>query len=271
MEAAHYEQAALWGDEHVFDPTNQVPKFEAVRTLLPAPHPDALVDVGAGDGRLLDDLRRHGFTGRTVAAERSRTAVGLVDADAGRVQASIEALPFADRALPVVVCCEVLEHLPPAIYPAARAELARVASDHVIVTVPNLEKRSRADITCDACGCRYNPDRHLRSFSRHDLADLLPGFEVDAVIETGPHQPVYPRWARLLLERAHVLTRPGSPTCPQCGAPYPHASNGAGPPRSPADGAGQPSRRRKGYDLARRLAPKARHPYYLCARFRRRQ
>jgi SAM-dependent methyltransferase len=269
MESAHYEQAELWGEDHVFDPANQVPKFEAVQQLLPNPAPTALVDVGAGDGRLLDHLHRHGFDGRTTAAERSRTAIGIVDLTSARVQASVDALPFAARSFPVVVCCEVLEHLPPDIYGEARAELSRIAADYVIITVPNREKRSRSDISCEVCGCRYNPDRHLRSFTRDDLTDLLPGFGVDTVIETGPRQPVYPRWARLLLERANLLVRPGAPTCPQCGASYRYASGGTpSAERSATDASSDGGRR--SYDLARRFVPKARHPYYLCARFRRR-
>ena len=55
------------GEDHVFDPANQVPKFEAVQQLLPTPAPTALVDVGAGDGRLLDHLLA---TASTVAPPR---------------------------------------------------------------------------------------------------------------------------------------------------------------------------------------------------------
>lgn len=267
MEAAHYEQTALWGRDHVFTPEHQIPKFEAVRHLLPSPPPGCLVDVGAGDGRLIDHLAAHGYEGRTVAAERSMAALQFAGGATQRAQASIDALPFRDASFPVVVCCEVLEHLPPDVYARARRELARIARDHVIVTVPNRERRARADITCASCGCRYNPDRHLRSFARQDLDALVPGFDVTDVLETGPRQPVYPRWARLALERAKVLTRPGSPTCPQCGARYRYASGPTSPVPSEPD---SPHGARRGYDLARRLAPKARHPYYLCARFTRR-
>lgn len=263
MEAAHYEQAELWGDEHVFDPQNQLPKFAAIHELLPAPVPSAMLDVGAGDGRLFRYLLERGTRSTMVITDRSRAALDAVPPTGGvvrGVQAGIDALPFPDRAFPVAVCSEVLEHLPGPVYDRARAELARVAAEHVVVTVPNRERRARADITCGECGCRYNPDRHLRSFHPDDLATLLPGFAVERIVETGPHQPVYPRWARLALERAGLLARPGSPTCPQCGARYPHARAAAGN----GDGGGHGI-----YGVARRLVPKARHPYFLCARFRR--
>jgi SAM-dependent methyltransferase len=272
MEAAHYEQTELWGDDHVFDPQHQLPKFEAVHELLPSPWPASICDVGAGDGRVLRYLADAGVTSTMVAAERSRAALRACPDryDIVKVQASIDRLPLADGSAGVAVCCEVLEHLPAPVFERARSELARVAADCVIVTVPNREKRGRSDITCGECGCRYNPDRHLRSFAPDQLEGLLDGFRVERVIETGPRQPVYPRWARVTLERAGLLQRPGSPTCPQCGATYPHAAPpGAAAGRAGAGNGSGPGIGRRGYDVARRWVPKARHPYYLCARYRR--
>lgn len=278
MEAAHYEQTELWGAENVLNAAHQRQKSAAVQQLLPSPPPLSVLDVGAGDGRVLRDLIDRGHRGRMVAAERSRAAL-LAAADdrevrAARVQATIGRLPFGNRAFSVVLCCEVLEHLPPDDFERARIELTRIAEDHIVVTVPNREKRSRSTVDCHVCGCRYSPERHLRSFSPEQLADLLPDFAVDQVIETGPRQPVYPRWARLFLERAHVLQRPGSPSCPQCGALYryatpQHAPTGARPTDSGSVDASANGGGRRSYDLARRLVPKARHPYWLCARFRR--
>ena len=68
---------------------------------------------------------------------------------------TVENLPFASRSVPTTICSEVLEHLPPDIFDAARTELARVSNEHVIVTVPNREKRSRADVPCQSCAHRY--------------------------------------------------------------------------------------------------------------------
>ncbi|WP_208027895.1 class I SAM-dependent methyltransferase [Rhabdothermincola sediminis] len=266
MEAAHYEQDGLWGTESIFTPEHQFPKLDAVASLVPG---DArtVVELGAGDGRVLHHLSTVRPNLTSIAVERSLAALGHVERPG--VRASIDAIPVRSRSVDVALCCEVLEHLPGPIFDSARRELARIAGDWIVVTVPNRENRARADIRCEACGCRYNADRHLRSFAPDDLATLFDGFEVDEIIETGPHQPVYPRWARLALERRGLLVRPGSPSCPQCGAVYPYAvaNHEIGPCEH---GPGSPSLGARSYRLARRFLPKARHPYYLCARFRRR-
>jgi SAM-dependent methyltransferase len=266
-EAGHYEQAELWGEDVVFTPEHQGPKLEAVHQLLP-PAVGGVVDVGAGDGRVLHHLMESAPPpGWTIAADRSRAA--LRHARSPAVQASGDALPFADRSIPAVICCEVLEHLPREVFEHTLAELQRVTRDVIVVTVPNREHRQRAEVRCHECGCAYNPDRHLRSFEPEQLPALFPAFRLDAVVETGPRQPVYPRAARVGLERLGLLVRPGSPTCPQCGAPYRYASRteaAADPARRSPD-AGEATHRRGAYDLLRRLSPKARHPYWLGARF----
>jgi SAM-dependent methyltransferase len=269
MEATHYEQADLWGEHNVFTPEHHQARFDAIARLVPVAT-RTVVDVGAGDGRVANHLASRRPDLRIVAMERSRQALRHVDFPAA--QASIDALPLAPRSFDAALCCEVLEHLPIDVFDAARSELEAVADSSIIITVPNREHRNRAEVRCHECGCRYNPDRHLRSFTPDELTRLFNGFDLDEVIETGPRQPVYPRWARVALERVGVLTRPGSPSCPQCGAVYRFAGGPATKPLSPDDSRSTPGGdlARRGYRAARRAAPKARHPYFLCARFRRR-
>jgi SAM-dependent methyltransferase len=266
MEAMHYEQAELWGEDQIFTPEHQLPKLQAITTLIGAPTA-AVLDVGAGDGRLIAHLRSDGHTGPLFATDRSLTAIRHAIGPAA--QSSGEALPVRDRGVDGAICSEVLEHLPASLLPGCVAELARVAASWIVITVPNQENRSRSEITCEACHCRYNPDRHLRSFTPESLAGLVPGFRVDQIIETGPRQPIYPRPVRLAMERYGLVVRPGSPTCPQCGDRYRFSAavKGANTATAPNSGVDAGAGRR--YGLVRKVLPKARHPYYLCARFRR--
>jgi SAM-dependent methyltransferase len=259
----YYEQAELWGASNITNPEHQLERLEVIDRLLPE-DTASVVDVGAGDGRVLHHLRgKRQLSPFAVAAERSFSALSHATGSS-RLQASIDALPMRDRSVDAALCCEVLEHLPPPVYELALRELARVADRHVVITVPNREVRRRSDLTCPSCGCRYNRGRHLRSFTPVDLIDLLPGFRLSDTKETGPRQPMYPRVLRTSLERLGILPILGSPTCPQCGMGYMprNATSKTGYGDTTADSSDR-------YRALRRFGPKQRRPYWLCALYSR--
>lgn len=103
-----------------------------------------VVDIGIGEGLCLErilaaaDGDGTGGAGRRVvgveyrfdkarAASRQLEAVEVSVGDAGM-------LPFPDRVADLVLCIEVLEHLP-SVAPAV-AELARITGDRCVVSVP---------------------------------------------------------------------------------------------------------------------------------------
>ena len=268
MEANYYEQAEVFDDEFLADPEAVATRVQTTIGLSP-PDAASLLDVGAGDGRLAAKIRdARPDIARLVVTDRSIT--GLSRSSDARVASSGEALPFAGDSFDVVTACEVLEHLPTAILEKTCTEMARVARDHILVTVPNAERRRRADIRCHECGCVYNRFRHLRSFSRDSMHDLMPGFDLQEVLEFGPHPPAYPRSVRRLAERLGVLHVPPHAFCPQCGA---HAAHGGG--RGSVGGAGRASRHVRSlatpamYRRIRQLVPRARRPYWLAAIYER--
>ena len=46
-------------------------------------------------------------------------------------------LPMADRSVPVVVSCDMLEHIPPSLRQRAVGEMARVADQHILLVFPS--------------------------------------------------------------------------------------------------------------------------------------
>jgi len=111
----------------------------ALEDLFGRADPVSLLDVGCGEGVL---------TNRWARELRDRRVVGIDLADpkleaewAGRSEPNLEfrrfdggRLPFGDREFDLVTAIEVLEHVPDA--REALAEMARVASGHLLVSVP---------------------------------------------------------------------------------------------------------------------------------------
>jgi len=99
--------------------------------LLPLDEIRTVLDVGAGSGFSAVHAPPHmGFT----CADRSRHMLARNPVDR-RSQADITALPFTDRAFDLVLCWEVLHHVP---NPAeALGEMRRVSRRWLLIFEPN--------------------------------------------------------------------------------------------------------------------------------------
>lgn len=268
VDRAFYEQEDLWGVDNDLDRDRTAIRAREMARLMPD-NVQSMLDVGTGDGRLLQPLLAHLAPVPTVVGlDRSATALRHLDGLA--TQGSADDLPFASRSFDVVIACEILEHLPKPVFDAARAELARVAGRSVIITVPNRERLGRSALNCELCGCRYNRRRHLRRFDREAFDGLLPGFDVTASAEFGHRTRIYPRLARQALERRGLLSVHDAPECPQCGQP--HGRRATDHPERQATDAPVTSatKTRDSYWRMRSLVPSERRPYWLGVRLDRR-
>lgn len=150
---------------------------ERIRSLRPA----SLLEVGCGSGDVL--LQVAGEIPLAVGCEMTRS--GLVQllsswdpkGAPGKlhgVQSTADALPFADQSFEMVICCDVLEHLPEPVFLKALGELMRVCSRYLLINVPLHEDLGWSQIQCPACGHIYHRDHHQRSFSKTQVEELLP-------------------------------------------------------------------------------------------------
>jgi SAM-dependent methyltransferase len=134
--AARYDvQTSRWDDAHRWSPAPRMRRRIILRLLAGLPF-DSLLEVGCAQPYLLAEIARR-FPGRRLTG--GDIAASVIDQNA-RLFPSIEFRRLdiqTDRlegAYDVVVCSEVLEHLPD--YRAALRNLKASGLKHLIVTVP---------------------------------------------------------------------------------------------------------------------------------------
>lgn len=205
-------------------------EFEHQRKLLTGHGP--VLEIGPGPGTMAEGLRERGEEVLTVD----------VDTEHGTdLAASATHLPFADDAFPTVAAFEVLEHLPADDVPGCLAEMARVARDQVVISVPEKEDKLRSHVSTRLLGRTWDANGHewelgfrfsLRSFLQ--AADDA-GLDLTAwdgrhpwhrffVFEHGSSSPTR-RWLSILA-RKHAGSRKarwGGPTLP-ADAPIPETA-----------------------------------------------
>jgi SAM-dependent methyltransferase len=213
MEQDYYDMPEHWSPEH----WNLLESRRARLAIqwLP-PNSESVLDVGCGNGilaNLLTDL------GLVVGVDRSVAALTYVHGLRCRGDASH--LPFSNDVFDVVACMEAIEHLPTSVLKAALAEMARVARNHILITVPYRENLEWSRVTCPECGCRFHRNYHMRSFDLTNLQNLFQDWEsivLSKVSGVFPRQvPVFPDFRRKIAVHRHGTPFPRRTMCPQCG------------------------------------------------------
>ena len=96
-------------------------------------------------------------------------------------------LEFDDNTFDVVICAEVLEHIPPELMPKACDELKRVARHQVVIGVPNRQDLRVERLNCNACGRTSPPYGHLNQFDKDSLTRLFAPLVPQTMTSLGPH------------------------------------------------------------------------------------
>ena len=98
-----------------------------------------ILDVGCGEGFTMRELREDGVQATMVGVDLSPGALawnhahGMARSPLGVVD--VHHLPFPDNSFDLVLCLEVLEHLPDS--GVGLRELLRLSREHVLVSVPH--------------------------------------------------------------------------------------------------------------------------------------
>lgn len=108
-----------------------------IETIKPL-KPGSILDVGAGEGFVLERLRKEKIGNKLEGIEYMDEAIELGKKTNPLVKikkGDIYKLPYKDNTFDVIICTEVLEHLEDP--KAALKELKRVTAKHLILSVPN--------------------------------------------------------------------------------------------------------------------------------------
>jgi SAM-dependent methyltransferase len=191
-----------------------IERKRTVESLLPA-GVKSILDVGSGKGEIVNNLHRDY---QAVALDVSQIA--LTHVRCPRVLGTIEALPFADQSFNLVICLEVIEHLPDAAFRHGIQELQRVSENWMIVGVPYRENLCERTARCPSCRGYIHADTHFRRFeSAEQLAGLFPQFCVKSHTLTGPFYRRSTRLGLCLQQRIGQIYLPWQPdfVCTWCG------------------------------------------------------
>lgn len=136
---------------------------------------DTAIDVGTRDGhfaRLLADR----FP-RVTALDLARPVIP--DRRISCVAGDVRKLPFEDNSFDLVVCAEVLEHIPPTDLRDACRELARITRRRLLIGVPYKQDTRVGRTTCLSCGAHNPPWGHVNRFDEAKLRRLFAGLDVE--------------------------------------------------------------------------------------------
>ncbi|MCK4403264.1 MAG: class I SAM-dependent methyltransferase [Dehalococcoidia bacterium] len=257
----YYEQA--WSQIASSISSQEEERIEQTLSLIPGDS-SSILDVGCGDGRITNRL--NSLYSKVVGLESSREALRHVKVE--KILGSVDSLPFPNKSFDLILCCEVLEHLPFRVYPGAIEEIQRVAAKYIIVTVPNNEDLGRSSVVCPHCSCVFNVSRHVRSFNQERLKGLFSQFGLQSLQFCLPVK-VYPSFLIKGAKFTGLLPKNPFPTtalCPQCG--YSSSSSGEASLRAITSDRDRLSVRLL-RPLARRLIPTKKRGTWLIALYQR--
>ncbi len=144
---------------------------------------NSLLDVGAGKGEIINNLTENIDT--VMGLDISEEALKYLNCKA--VLGSIENLPFDDKSFDLVMCMEVLEHLPIKSLSLGVHELQRVAKNYLLISVPFNENIDARKVRCPRCKMIFNIDTHFRNFqTERELCQLFPDFQLNKKWLCGP-------------------------------------------------------------------------------------
>jgi ubiquinone/menaquinone biosynthesis C-methylase UbiE len=136
--------------------------------------PRSALEIGIGAGLSVAMLRAVGVAVTTVDVQAE------LEPD---IVADVRALPLADGSHDVVICCQVLEHLPFSDFAKAARELRRVARRRLVLSLPDIERQLRLAFRMPIIGggrfdCSFRAPRVSADWRRERLEGMGHYWEI---------------------------------------------------------------------------------------------
>lgn len=159
--------------------------------------PKSILDVGCGEGFILENLRKNKIGQELVGIDASVHAIQIgkeLHPGLTLTSGSIYHLPFKADSFDLLICSEVLEHLK---YPEkALLELLRVTKNNCIISVPHEPWFMLANFLRGKNISRWGNDiEHIQHWSKHSIITLVTKY-FDVISEKNP----FP-WTLLLAKK----------------------------------------------------------------------
>lgn len=164
--------------------THETERISRLFDLIPAQGARAL-DIGARDGHL-----------SRLLAQRFSEVVAL-DLETPQIyhpsirclKGDATDLEFANGEFDLVICAEVLEHIPFPLLDKVGHEISRVTRGTAVIGVPYKQDLRMACTTCQSCGQVNPPWGHVNSFDEGRLRSLFPAMQVAQTDYVGSAEP----------------------------------------------------------------------------------
>ncbi len=147
--------------------------LNSVKSMLKRIKYDSILDVGCGDGEVLNYLNKYNkkyAVGIDISSERIKHAMENYP-DIFFREGDITNIPFGNDTFDLVMAIEVVEHLLPENLNNALREMIRVSNKYILLQVPFNEKITPE--ICPHCLEFIYPRGHLNSFTETKLKKLF--------------------------------------------------------------------------------------------------
>lgn len=152
---------------------DEINRIKTITNMIPQ-DVNSLLEVGCGEGKIINSLinKYNKIYGLDISDE------ALKNVKTPKIKGRVENLPLPSDSFDIVLCCEVLEHLPFHLYEKSLKEIQRVSKKYILISIPNDEDLEIGQINCPKCGSFFHIYGHLRSFNFSNITDLFSDYKL---------------------------------------------------------------------------------------------